>query len=148
MAVDAMIEIRLLSPDYYDHLVSLWEKAGLSYRPKGRDSKEEIARQMEEDPDFFLGAFVDGEMVGCIIATFDGRKGWINRLAVLPEHRRQGIAQMLITGAEDALRKRGAEVIGILIYEDNIASLNLFQRMGYLIGEDLVYLSKRDRRES
>jgi ribosomal protein S18 acetylase RimI-like enzyme len=143
-----MIEIRLLSPDYYDHLVSLWEKAGLSYRPKGRDSREEIARQMEEDPDFFLGAFVDGEMVGCIIATFDGRKGWINRLAVLPEHRRQGIAQMLITGAEDALRKRGAEVIGILIYDDNVPSLNLFQRMGYLIGEDLVYLSKRDRSES
>lgn len=143
-----MIEIRLLSPDYYDHLISLWEKAGLSYRPKGRDSREEIARQMEKDPDFFLGAFLEGEMVGCIIATFDGRKGWINRLAVLPEHRRQGIAQMLITGAEDALRKRGAEVIGILIYEDNVASLNLFQRMGYLIGEDLVYLSKRDRGES
>lgn len=143
-----MIEIRVLSPDHYDHLVSLWEKAGLSYRPKGRDSREEIARQMEEDPDFFLGAFLDGEMVGCIIATFDGRKGWINRLAVLPEHRRQGIAQVLITGAEDALRKRGAEVIGILIYEDNIASLNLFQRMGYLIGADLVYLSKRDRGES
>jgi ribosomal protein S18 acetylase RimI-like enzyme len=143
-----MIEIRLLSPDYYDHLISLWEKAGLSYRPKGRDSREEISRQMKENPDFFLGAFLEGELVGCIIATFDGRKGWINRLTVLPEHRRQGIAQVLITGAEDALRKRGAEVIGILIYEDNVPSLNLFQRMGYLIGEDLVYLSKRDRRES
>jgi ribosomal protein S18 acetylase RimI-like enzyme len=146
--VDGMIEIRLLSPDYYDHLISLWEKAGLSYRPKGRDSREEISRQMKENPDFFLGAFLEGELVGCIIATFDGRKGWINRLTVLPEHRRQGIAQVLITGAEDALRKRGAEVIGILIYEDNVPSLNLFQRMGYLIGEDLVYLSKRDRRES
>ncbi|MGC1119694.1 MAG: GNAT family N-acetyltransferase [Candidatus Methanofastidiosia archaeon] len=143
-----MIEIRLLSPDYYDHLISLWEKAGLSYRPKGRDSREEISRQMKENPDFFLGAFLEGELVGCIIATFDGRKGWINRLTVLPEHRRQGIAQVLITGAEDALRKRGAEVIGILIYEDNVPSLNLFQRMGYLIGEDLLYLSKRDRRES
>lgn len=146
--MDRMIEIRVLLPEHYDHLVSLWEKAGLPFRPGGRDSREEICRQMEENPDFFLGAFLEGELVGCIIATFDGRKGWINRLAVLPEHRRQGIAQILITGAEDALRKRGAEVIGILIYEDNVPSLNLFQRMGYLVGEDILYLSKRDRSES
>ena len=144
----AMVYIRRLTDKDYDSLLTLWEKAGLSCRPKGRDSKEAIQKQIEEAPDLFLGAFLEEELVGCIIASFDGRKGWINRLAVLPEHRRRGIAQILISAADEALQKKGAQVIGALIFDTNEPSLELFQKMGYKIAEDILYLSKRESEES
>lgn len=142
------MQIKSLTPADYDDLVTLWEKAGLSYRAEGRDSKKSVQQQIEENADLFLGAFSKGELVGCVVATYDGRKGWINRLAVLPAYRRQGIAQKLIIAAEKALKRRGAEVIGALIFESNIPSLELFQKMGYTLYEDIQYLSKRESEKS
>ncbi len=143
-----MVKIRSLTHEDYDDLRILWEKSGLPYRGKGRDSREAIRKQIEENPDLYLGAFLDRRLVGSVIASFDGRKGWINRLVVLPEYRRQGIARLLIAAAEEVLRKRGAKVIGALIYNTNEPSLELFQRMGYTIDEDILYLSKRESEET
>ncbi len=136
--------IRALAADDYDDLLALWRDAGLPYRPNGRDSKSSIKSQMEHDPDLFLGAFQDDRLVGSVIATFDERKGWINRLAVAPRSRRKGVARILVEKAELALRKRGAEVIAALVERENSPSLALFQECGYRVHHDIVYLSKRD----
>ena len=139
--------IRPLVQEDYDDMVTLWEESDLSYRPKGRDSKELLQKQIEENPDLYLGAFINDKLIGCILATFDGRKGWINRLAVSPEYRKRGIGQQLIDAAEKALKKRGATVIGVLIFDTNTASLNLFEKMGYTIHDNIQYVSKRDSEE-
>ena len=138
------VKIRVLTVDDYDDLLGLWRDAGLPYRPKGRDSRSSIKSQMEHDPDLFLGAFQDGRLVGSVIATFDERKGWINRLAVAPRSRRRGVARVLVERAELALRKHGAEVIAALVERENSPSLALFQECGYKVHNDIVYLSKRD----
>jgi ribosomal protein S18 acetylase RimI-like enzyme len=88
---------------------------------------------------------VDGKLLGAVVATHDSRKGWINRLAVDPEHRRRGYEGRLIAAAEEALREQGMQVIAALIETNNPASLALFQRMGYAeIDTGIHYLSKRD----
>ena len=142
------MKIKRLTSFDYDNLVALWEEAGLSYRPHGRDSREAIQEQIQKSPDLFLGAFLEEELIGCIVASFDGRKGWINRLAVLPEYRNQGIAQTLIHAAELALKRKGVEVTGVLIFETNEPSLALFQKMGFKVHEDIIYLSKRKSEKS
>lgn len=139
--------IRSLVREDYDDLVTLWEESGLSYRPMGRDSKELLQKQIEENPDLYLGAFIDDKLIGCVLATFDGRKGWINRLAVSPGYRRLGIGQQLIDAAEKALKKRGSSVIGVLIFDTNTPSLSLFEKMGYSIHNDIRYVSKRNSEE-
>ena len=142
------MKIKRLTPADYDVLVNLWVKAGLSFRPEGRDSKPALQTQIKETPDLFLGAFLEDELIGCVIASCDGRKGWINRLAVLPDYRRQGIAQALLQAAETALKRRGVDVVGALIFEANVSSLNLFQKMGYTSHEDIRYVSKRKSEDS
>ncbi|MBU7046696.1 MAG: GNAT family N-acetyltransferase [Theionarchaea archaeon] len=139
--------IRSLVQEDYDDMVTLWEESGLSYRSKGRDSKELLQKQIEENPDLYLGAFINDKLIGCVLATFDGRKGWINRLAVSPEYRKRGIGQQLIDAAEKALKMRGATVIGVLIFDTNTPSLNLFEKMGYTIHDNIQYVSKRDSEE-
>ncbi|HEY5620566.1 MAG TPA: GNAT family N-acetyltransferase, partial [Candidatus Bathyarchaeia archaeon] len=109
------LETRVLGLKDYDALLSLWNKAGLSHRPEGRDSRSSIIAQMRRDKGLFLGAFWENRLVGSVIASYDGRKGWINRLAVDPEERRKGVAKTLVETAESVLRDRGSLIIAVLV---------------------------------
>jgi ribosomal protein S18 acetylase RimI-like enzyme len=141
------MEIRRLQVEDYPRLVELWSKAGLPFKPKGRDSPQAIAKQMKENPDFFIGAFENGKLIGAVIASSDGRKGWINRLAVDPEYRRRGIAKALIAEAEKALRQKGLKIFCALIEDSNKASKELFRKCGYVEHRDIIYFSKRESDE-
>lgn len=140
-------QIHGLTMKDYDQMVQLWETCGLPFRPRGRDSRRAIKAQMRADPDFFLGAFEDSHLIGTVIISCEGRKGWINRLAVDPEHRRKGIARALIVEAERVLRERGIRVYCVLIKDSNESSRNLFKKAGYKELKDIRYFSKRDSEE-
>lgn len=138
------MEIRQLNFDSYDSIIGLWQTAGLPYKPKGRDGKQDMRKEFERNPDLMLGAFEGDELIGVIIGTDDGRKGWINRLAVSPQHRQRGVAKELINALEKALKKRGRKIICTLVEDWNETSLNLFKKVGYIKHDDIFYLSKRE----
>jgi ribosomal protein S18 acetylase RimI-like enzyme len=86
-------------------MVKVWKRAGLPYKPKGRDSPEVMAKTMLEFPNLFLGAFSE-DRLGVVIGSYETRmKGWINRLAVNPQYQKQGIAQQLVTRIEKELKR-------------------------------------------
>jgi ribosomal protein S18 acetylase RimI-like enzyme len=138
------MKIRKLTIKDYPELIKLWKRAKLPVKPKGRDSRIHIAKEMRQNPDFFIGAFDKDLMIGAIIASHDGRKGWLNRIAVGPDYRGHGVAQALTKAGEKALRKHGIRIFGLLIHEYNQASLNLAKKMGYVVHNDILYLTKRD----
>jgi ribosomal protein S18 acetylase RimI-like enzyme len=138
------MKIRKLTISDYPELIRLWERAKLPAKPKGRDSKAHIAKEMACNPDFFIGAFDHGLLIGTVIASHDGRKGWLNRIAVDPDYRRQGLAKILTVTGEKALSKHGIKIFGLLIHEYNTASLKLAKKMGYKVHDDILYLTKRD----
>jgi ribosomal protein S18 acetylase RimI-like enzyme len=151
------MKIRPLGIKDYEAMMDLWKRAGFStLRPFGRDSREAFARQSESSAtaqaehgqQTVLGLLTDGQLVGVVVATHDGRKGWINRLAIDPRHRRRGHAKQLIEAAEQLLRAQGIHVIAALIKHENAASLALFQHAGYHLHDDINYLSKRDSNEA
>ncbi len=133
-----------LSVDDYDAVRALWEAAGLHIRPVGRDSREQFAAQMARGCQTVLGVRDGGRLVGVVVATHDGRKGWINRLTVHPDYRRRGLARHLIAQAEAALRAQGMQIIAALVEDWNEASLALFQATGYVLHRDIFYLTKRE----
>jgi len=135
---------RRLTEADYDAVMRLWQHAGLTgVRPEGRDSREAFARQLARGQ-VVLGLEELGKLIGCVVATHDTRKGWINRLAIDPNHRRRGHALRLIRAAEDALRAQGMSVLAVLIEDWNDASLELFKKAGYHVDSDVIYVSKRD----
>jgi ribosomal protein S18 acetylase RimI-like enzyme len=138
------MEIRRLTISNYEELIELWSNASLPFKPQGRDRREKIARQIEANPDFFIGAFEGGRLVGAAILSSDLRKGWINRLAVDPGYRRRGIAEVLIEESERILRKHDLRIFCALIEDSNVASRVLFKRCGYVEHHDILYFSKRD----
>ena len=123
-------------------MIRLWKKSGLPIREKSRDSPKALRAEMKAGSQNFIGAFDGKELIGLVLATSDGRKGWINRLAVEPSHRHKGIALRLIQEAEEEIVSRGIHLISGLIEKGNEASFALFTKAGYEITEDVIYVRK------
>jgi len=141
---DFQFLVRPLNERELEEMTRVWIDADLPYRPKGRDSPDELRAQLKRTPDLFIGAFDGQKMIGVVIATDDGRKGWINRLAVLPSHRRTGVGEALVKACEDALRKRGRSIFSIHIEGRNAASEGLFLKSGYHDASYIRYYVKKD----
>jgi len=138
-------EIVVLESGDYADILALWSRAGLPVRSEGRDSAEAFRRQQESGLQRSLGIRVDGELVAAVILTHDGRKGWINRLAVDPDYRHRGYASELIAASERWFNdEMGIEVTAALIHAHNKASRRLFHALGYEM-VDVVYVRKSAR---
>jgi len=138
-----MPNLRHLTSQDYDALVRLWKQAGLkSVRLRGRDGRDAFAAQLAAGQRV-IGLEDGGRLVGAVLVTHDARKGWINRLAIHPDYRRQGYGAQLIAAAERNLREMGFQIFAVLIEADNEASRELFAQEGYRTN-DVVYMSKRD----
>src|SRR5207244_10482651 len=104
------IRIRPLRLADYDAMVRLLRLCDLNPRTKGRESRTSIAAQLRTPRNRYLGAFEGARLVGTVFGTHDGRKGWINRLAVQPDHRRRHPARRLVRLCERGLREQGIQV--------------------------------------
>ncbi|MGM0510495.1 MAG: GNAT family N-acetyltransferase [Thermoplasmatota archaeon] len=133
------------SVDDYDRILELWDEAGLPYKPEGRDTKENIAEEIEEQPEYWIGAYDEdtGELVGIIFGTDDGRKGWLNRLAVDPDHRNEGVGTELVKRLERVFEEKGFKIWAALIEPDNPYSMKFFEKLGFE-DLDIKYYSKRE----
>jgi ribosomal protein S18 acetylase RimI-like enzyme len=142
------VTIRQMGMDDYGLVERLWTEAGLTFRPQGRDRPDRVVRELQQGTAVFLLAEVGGRLAGVVLGTHDGRKGWINRLAVAPAYRRRGIAGRLVREAEAWLDALGMEVIAALIESHNQESLGFFRAIGYSHDADVEYVSRRRSDES
>ena len=143
---DQAFTTRVLTAEDYPAVRALWEAAGLHIRPVGRDAPEAFAAQIISGCQIVIGLEAGDRLVGAVLATTDSRRGWINRLAVHPDYRRRGLGLHLIAECERVLRdERGLHVLSAHIETWNEASLSLFQRAGYHVHDDVIYVSKRQR---
>jgi len=127
----------------YDGVVNLWAAAGLSFKPEGRDRRERITQGLRSPHSVYLVALSGETIAGCVLGSHDGRKGWINRLAVLPVCQRRHLAMRLVKEAERLLEEKGISIVAALVEEGNEPSLALFEKAGYTRHRDITYLSKR-----
>jgi ribosomal protein S18 acetylase RimI-like enzyme len=117
-------------------VVALWKACGLT-RPQN-----DIARKLKVNPEWFLVAERDGEIVGTVMAGYEGHRGWINYLGVAPVLQRGGLGRRLMDEAEARLRAAGCPKINLQVRPDNRAAIAFYERIGFAV-EGAVSLGKR-----
>jgi GNAT superfamily N-acetyltransferase len=138
------MNIGLFTIDEYDELIDLWSRCGLYYDGKDGDSRERIEEQVYDDRVILLMLRSDeGDMIGSVIGSYDGLKGWINRLAIDPDYRGHRLAARLLEKIEEMLAEMGAQVIAALIEDENFPSMAAFKFCEYEGWEEIVYFRKK-----
>jgi len=137
----SQVRVREFRIDEYNAVYDLWKEAGLIIRPG--DDLQGIRVKLQRDPDLFLVAEDSGRIVGCVLGAWDGRRGWINHLAVAPSHQRRGVGSALISELEKRLSLKGAKKVNAQIYKWNQKSLEFFKAAGYEAQVDLVMIGKQ-----
>ena len=136
----AGLEFRTYRPADEADVIEVWRQCGL-LRPWNHPAAD-IARKYADSPDLFFVAARDGAPVATCMAGYDGHRGWIYYLAVLPELQQRGIAAQLVAMAETGLARLGCPKIDLMVRDDNRPAIDFYQRLGY--GRDPVtVLSKR-----
>jgi ribosomal protein S18 acetylase RimI-like enzyme len=136
--------LRPLGQDDIPAIHELWRTAGLSFRPNGRDRQDRLTKHLMGNFGGGWGTFRDSKLVATALFSYDGRKGWIERLAAHPDFRRAGLAKALVTACLNSLHERDAILTAALIDSDNTASRQLFESCGFKHHPDLCYYSIRD----
>ena len=124
-----MTAIRAAEREDAAALLDLWRHADAV--PSVTDDFESVARMITAGA--VLVAVVDREIVGSIIAAFDGWRGAVYRLAVHPDHRHRGIAKGLIAAAMDRLRELGATRVAANVVGDREAAVATWEAAGFAL---------------
>jgi ribosomal protein S18 acetylase RimI-like enzyme len=134
------MEIRPFHLSDESAVVELWQKCEL-VRPVN-DPARDIRRKLSVNPELFLLGTIDGKVIASVMAGYEGHRGWINYLAVHPEHRLKGYGRQILAEAEKRLRILGCPKINLQVRAANRAVLEFYQRIGYRL-DDVVSLGKR-----
>ena len=115
-------------------------------------------------PETFIVAEENGEVVGYIMCHIEvglsnfglgglTKKGHIVSVAVMPEHRRKGVGEALVTKAIEGMRLYGAKQCYLEVRMTNEEAIKLYKRLGlevtrtirsyYADGEDACVMSRK-----
>ena len=134
------MKIRPFEPADEAAVIALWEACGLT-RPWNNPSKD-IARKLKVQPELFLVMTDADNIIGSVMAGYEGHRGWINYLAVAPEQQGRGLGRRLMEEAEVRLRALGCPKINLQVRTSNEAVRQFYKSIGYQL-DDVVSFGKR-----
>jgi ribosomal protein S18 acetylase RimI-like enzyme len=126
-----MLRLREFTLEDYDTVLALWQNAGEGLGIGRSDTRDEIAKKLQRDPDLFLVAEDDGKIIGTVIGGYDGRRGLIYHLAVARAYRERGIGTMLMNEVERRLRAKGCLRAYLLVKRGNEQVVEFYRQRGW-----------------
>jgi len=123
------LEVRPATGDEVERVLALWRRADA--HPSVTDDAASIRRLVLRDAGALLVAVLDGAIVGTLVAAWDGWRGNFYRLAVLPEHRRRGVARALVEAGETRLRALGAARVTAIVVTADAPAIAFWRATGY-----------------
>ncbi|MBC2902681.1 GNAT family N-acetyltransferase [Streptomyces cupreus] len=123
------LRIRPAGPGDLDTVLAFWKVAaeGTSIS----DDRDGVERLVGRDPEALILAERGGELVGTVIAGFDGWRCHLYRLAVHPGHRRQGIGTALLAAAEERFVRLGGRRGDAMVLQRNERAHHAWRAAGY-----------------
>jgi ribosomal protein S18 acetylase RimI-like enzyme len=134
------VNIREFRVDDTTAVIALWRACELVV-PRN-DPQQDIARKLAVDPELFLVGEVSGEIVASVMGGYEGHRGWINYLAVEPQHQGKAYGREIMKAVEVLLQDLGCPKINLQVRSSNEAVLRFYDSLGYR-RDDVVGMGKR-----
>lgn len=136
------MKIRVMTADDYDSVAMLWTNSnGVGVNPD--DSKENISKYLQRNPNTSFVAIENNEIVGANLAGHDGYRGFIHHTAVSVSHRGLGVGTKLVNAAVDAIRSEGINKVVLVAFKTNNLGNSFWEKQGFKVREDLYYRDLR-----
>jgi ribosomal protein S18 acetylase RimI-like enzyme len=135
------VQIRDMVLADYEAVVALWHSTpGVDVRPV-TDSRDGIERLLARNPGLSVVAVDDGKLVGCALASHDGRRGFLQHVVVAPSSRGQGLGRAMIDMCLKRLREQHLGWVHLDVVVDNEAAMSFWQKAGWHRVDALTRLS-------
>lgn len=134
------VAVRTYEDSDHPSVVALWS-AVFPEDPPWNEPGEFIRRKRAVQPNLFWVAHEGDQIIGTVVAGYDGVRGWIYHLAVNPSKRRLGTARLLMQAAEDALQALGCPKVNLQVRAGNTGAIDFYTSLGYG-AEDRVSMGK------
>jgi ribosomal protein S18 acetylase RimI-like enzyme len=136
------MEVREITISDYPALHSLWQGCKGIGLHSNIDSEYGIGLYLARNPGLSFVAIDRGRIVGAVLCGHDGRRGYLNHLAIAEKHRQCGVGTALVDNVISRLRQKGISQCNGFVLKDNLDVLEFWQSIGWSEREDLKVVSK------
>jgi len=133
--------IRTMAMDDYPAVYALWASLPGIGLHEGEDSREGMAYYLRRNPASCFVAEEEGALIGAVLCGNDGRRGYINHLAVAAEHQGKGLGRALVNACLAAMRKEGIQRCCFVVYRSNNAGNAFWDAIGSVRRDEALYRS-------
>lgn len=125
--------IRKYRSEDREQLIALW-KTAFPDDPPHNEPASMLDAKLKVDDLVFL-ADIGNRVVGACMAGYDGHRGWLYGVAVLPEYRREGIGAKVVRAAINELKSIGCVKVNLQIRAGNYPVQEFYEKLGFLVEE-------------
>ncbi|MHA1728992.1 MAG: GNAT family N-acetyltransferase [Promethearchaeota archaeon] len=130
---------------------SLWQEVGFTL--SFSDRIDELKKMLRHNPDLCLISEKSDliknkkkiQIVGTVIGGFDGRRGWIHHLSVLPLFQGRGLGKILMEELTNRFKQKGIVKLKLEILRENKMYekiIGFYNKLGWDLRSDLATMSK------
>ena len=133
--------IRTMTIDDYNEVYALWASLPGIGLHDHEDSREGMAYYLRRNPDSCFVAEEEGAIIGAVLCGNDGRRGYINHLAVAAgcRGRGRGLGRALVNACLEAMRKEGIGMCSFVVFRENESGNAFWDAIGSTRHETLLY---------
>jgi N-acetylglutamate synthase len=126
---------------HYDDVIALWsDTPGICIRED--DSRAATARYLARNPGLsFVALSGENRVIGSALCGHDGRRGYLQHVAVAPDFRKRGVAQALVTSCLSALAAEGISKAHLAVLADNESAIRYWTNRGWELRDDILRFS-------
>ena len=135
---------QLISFDNDTHrsqVIALWKQV-FGYETVHNAPSLVIDKKLAAQDELFFVAIQGDDLVGTVMAGYDGHRGWIYSIAVRPDRRNRGVGSKLLRFVESRLEALGCVKINLQIMDGNESVRHFYETLGYT-EEKRVSMGKR-----
>ena len=131
------INYRLFSSKDKRSVLELWKTCNLIV--SWNDPEKDILRKLSVRDDLFILAEINKKIIATAMGGYDGHRGYIYYLAVLPEFQKKGVGSKILSVVEKKLLKIGCPKINLFVRNTNVKVKSFYKKNQYTFQESEIY---------